>query len=172
MRVAAWLADQGAGAVALLSRRHPSPELQSQIESLDTRVAALQGDVTDRDSLAAALAQLPKNFPPLRGVIHAAGVLADGILADMDLEQLDRAMRPKVQGAWNLHLVTQEAPLDFFVMFSSVASVMGSPGQANYAAGNAMLDTLAQYRRGLGLPATSINWGPWAEAGMAAERCG
>ena len=109
------------------------------------------------------------NAPPLRGVIHAAGVLADGILTEMTLEQLDRAMAPKVQGAWNLHVATRDAPLDFFVLFSSVASVLGSPGQANYAAGNAYLDALAHARRAQGLPATAINWGPWAGSGMAAE---
>jgi thioesterase domain-containing protein len=105
----------------------------------------------------------------LRGVIHAAGVLADGILVDMTLEQLDRAMAPKVLGARNLDEVTRDMPLDFFVLFSSVASVLGSPGQANYAAGNSYLDALAHARRAKGLPATAINWGPWAGSGMAAE---
>jgi thioesterase domain-containing protein/acyl carrier protein len=107
---------------------------------------------------------------PLCGVIHAAGVLADGVLADMTLEQMDRAMLPKVQGSWNLHTATRDASLDFFVLFSSVAAVLGSPGQGNYAAGNAALDALAHARRAAGLRATSINWGPWADSGMAAEQ--
>jgi myxalamid-type polyketide synthase MxaB len=100
--------------------------------------------------------------------------LDDGVLFDMDLQQLNRAMAPKVDGAWNLHTATRDAPLDFFVLFSSVACLLGSPGQANYAAGNAFLDGLAHYRRSLGMPATSINWGPWADSGMAAtaERSG
>jgi myxalamid-type polyketide synthase MxaB len=129
----------------------------------------LTGDVAEAQSLESALQSLPKHGPPLRGVIHAAGVLADGVLADMTLEQLDRAMLPKTRGAWNLHQATRQQPLDFFVLFSSVASILGSPGQANYAAGNAFLDALAHYRRSRGLPATAINWGPWAGSGMAAE---
>ena len=130
----------------------------------------LQGDVADAESLASALGAAAGGCPPLRGVIHAAGVLADGILTEMTLEQLDRAMAPKVRGAWNLHAATRDVPLDFFVLFSSVASVLGSPGQANYAAGNAYLDALAHASpRAQGLPATAINWGPWAGSGMAAE---
>jgi thioesterase domain-containing protein/acyl carrier protein len=120
-------------------------------------------------SLEAALTQLPESAPPLRGVIHAAGVLADGILTEMTLEQFEKPMAPKVAGAWNLHRATLNEQLDFFVLFSSVASVLGSPGQANYAAGNAFLDALAHARRRRGLPAIAINWGPWAGSGMAVE---
>jgi NADPH:quinone reductase-like Zn-dependent oxidoreductase/thioesterase domain-containing protein/NADP-dependent 3-hydroxy acid dehydrogenase YdfG/acyl carrier protein len=172
LRVAGWLAEKGAGAIALLSRRGPSPESEPSLAELRRRGVAVHvvtGDVADPGSLAAALAQLPADAPPLRGVVHAAGVLADGILSDMTLEQLDRAMQPKARGAWNLHVATLDAPLDFFVLFSSVASVLGSPGQANYAAGNAFLDALAHERRARGLPAITINWGPWAGSGMAAE---
>jgi NADPH:quinone reductase-like Zn-dependent oxidoreductase/thioesterase domain-containing protein/NAD(P)-dependent dehydrogenase (short-subunit alcohol dehydrogenase family)/acyl carrier protein len=172
LRVAVWLAEQGAGTIALLSRRAPSADVEKALESIHehgSKIIVLRGDVADADSLAAALAQLPPEAPPLRGVIHAAGVLADGIMTEMTLDQLDRAMAPKVQGAWNLHVATREAPLDFFVLFSSVASVLGSPGQANYAAGNSFLDALAHARRAQGLPATAINWGPWAGSGMAAE---
>jgi myxalamid-type polyketide synthase MxaB len=142
------------------------PQLAA-IRERGAQVVTIQGDVSDAASLRDALAQLPAGAPPLRGVIHAAGVLADGVLLDMTLEQLDQAMRPKVAGAWNLHVATRDAPLELFVLFSSVASVLGSPGQANYAAGNAMLDALAHARRAAGLPATAINWGPWAGAGMA-----
>jgi acyl transferase domain-containing protein/thioesterase domain-containing protein/acyl carrier protein len=171
LRIAEWLAEQGAGTIALLARRAPSIDVTKKLASIREKganVVALQGDVTDTASLKKALKQLPKDMP-LRGVIHAAGVLADGILADMTLEQLDRAMLPKVEGTWNLHTATEGAELDFFVMFSSVASILGSPGQGNYAAGNAMLDALAHARRAAGLPAMAINWGPWADAGMAAE---
>jgi acyl transferase domain-containing protein/thioesterase domain-containing protein/nucleoside-diphosphate-sugar epimerase len=172
LRVATWLAEQGAGTVALLSRRGASPESENTVaamRAMGTNVAVLSGDAADAQSLAAALSRLPQQSPPLRGVIHAAGVLADGILSEMTLDQLERPMGPKVRGAWNLHAATLDEPLDFFVMFSSIASVLGSPGQANYAAGNAYLDALAHARRLQGLPGTAINWGPWAGSGMAAE---
>jgi acyl carrier protein len=104
----------------------------------------------------------------LRGIVHAAGVLDDGVLGNQTSERFARVMAAKVRGAWELHTRTQTLPLDFFVCFSSVASLLGSPGQGNYAAANAFLDGLAHHRRALGLPGLSINWGPWAEAGMAA----
>ncbi|WP_425395471.1 SDR family NAD(P)-dependent oxidoreductase [Aeoliella sp.] len=172
LQVADWLAGQGAGGLVLMSRRAPNETQQAAIAALEAngaQVFALQADVGDYAALEKGLNSLPAKMPPLRGVIHAAGVLADGVLADMSLEQLNRAMLPKTVGAWNLHSVTAEMPLDLFVLFSSVAAVIGSPGQANYAAGNATLDALAHYRRGQGLPATSINWGPWAGSGMAAD---
>ena len=172
LRVAKWLAEQGAGAIALLARRAPSAAVElslNDIRAAGARVVVLQGDVADTESLRGALTQLPADWQPLRGVVHAAGVLADGILTEMTIDQLNRAMSPKIDGAWNLHVATRELPLDFFVLFSSVASVLGSPGQANYAAGNAYLDALAHARRAAGLPATAINWGPWAGSGMAVE---
>ena len=172
LQVAHWLADKGAGGLVLMSRRAPSDTQQAAIAALEakgTAVHHLQGDVVDYAALTQGLAALPKTLPPLRGVIHAAGVLADGVLADMSVEQLNRAMLPKTLGAWNLHLATADTPLDLFVLFSSVAAMIGSPGQSNYAAGNATLDALAHYRRSQNLPATSINWGPWAGSGMAAD---
>src|SRR5207253_10946615 len=113
-------------------------------------VALAKADVTRLDQVRRALKQ---TAIPLRGVVHAAGVLDDGVLVQLDRERFARALAPKVQGAWNLHLATRDAPLDFFVLFSSVACVFGSPGQANYAAGTAFLDALAHARRRLGLPA-------------------
>jgi hypothetical protein len=108
-------------------------------------------------------------MPPLKGIIHAAGVLDDGMLAEMEIARFASVMRPKISGAWNLHLETLDRELDFFLLFSSAASLLGSPGQANYSAANAFLDTLAHHRRASGLPAMSINWGPWAEVGLAAR---
>jgi acyl carrier protein len=96
-------------------------------------------------------------------------VLDDGSMLNLTSERMKKAMAPKVQGTWNLHNATLNVPLDFFVLFSSAVSVLGSPGQGNYAAASAYLDAMAYYRRNLGLPAISINWGPWAEVGLAAE---
>jgi acyl carrier protein len=105
----------------------------------------------------------------LRGVVHAAGVLDDGSILNLNEHRMKKVMAPKVDGTWNLHHATLDLPLDFFVLFSSAVSVLGSPGQANYAAASSYLDAMAHYRRHLGLPAISINWGPWAEVGLAAE---
>jgi NADPH:quinone reductase-like Zn-dependent oxidoreductase/acyl carrier protein len=172
MQVAEWLTTQGVGGIALMSRRPADATKQAKIDELQTtgtKIVAVQGDVSDVASIKAAIAQIPENFPRLNGVIHAAGVLADGIMFDMELDQLRKPLASKINGTWNLHQATQDKELDFFVMFSSVASVMGSPGQSNYAAGNAFLDSMAAYRRVQDLPAVTINWGPWADSGMAAE---
>lgn len=170
LQVARWIAEQGGKHVALLARRAPDAAAASRLEELEqsgVAVAVLRGDVCDQASLSAALKTLPETFPPIRGVVHAAGVLSDGLLHTMDGEQLNRSMDPKTKGAWNLHCAITE-PVEFFVLFSSVAATLGAPGQANYAAGNAFLDGLACLRKSLGLPATSIAWGPWDQAGMAA----
>src|SRR5262249_45550766 len=106
---------------------------------------------------------------PLRGIVHAAGVLDDGVLTQQSAERFSRVMAPKVHGAWNLHTHSRQLQLDFFVSFSPMASLLGSAGQSNYAAANAFLDALAHHRRAHGLPSLTINWGPWAEVGMAAR---
>ncbi len=171
LAVARSLAAQGARHLMLLGRRAPADEARTTIAALESegvRVAVASADVSDPLQLASALAALEDGMPPLRGVIHAAGVLDDAVLSDMDWSRFERVLGPKVAGAWNLHEQTRRAPLDFFVNFSSVAALVGSPGQSNYAAANQFLDTLAHTRRALGLPALSINWGSWSEVGMAA----
>lgn len=178
--VARWLVDQGAGAVVLVSRREPSEDTMLAVDGLhrlsasgadrEAKVITAQADISRRDEVVALIQGLREDptLPPLRGVIHAAGVLDDGVLLQQTWERFQAVMAPKVAGSWNLHEATHEMALDFFVMFSSVASVLGSPGQGNYAAANAFMDGLARYRRRHGLPALSINWGPWAQVGMAA----
>jgi myxalamid-type polyketide synthase MxaC len=108
--------------------------------------------VANRDELQTVLAEIDATLAPLRGVVHAAGVLADGTLAQMDAARFRQALAPKVRGAWHLHTLTQAHELDFFVLFSSVTALLGTPGQGNYAAGNAFLDALAHQRQASGCP--------------------
>jgi acyl carrier protein len=129
-------------------------------------VTVAHGDVAKADQVAAVLESIGGSMPPLRGVVHAAGTADDAILQRLDQRKLRKVMAPKVQGAWNLHTLTRDAELDFFVLFSSAASLLGPPGAANYAAANAFLDALAWHRRAEGRPALSVNWGPWAELGF------
>ncbi|MCP9213343.1 type I polyketide synthase [Streptomyces cucumeris] len=166
------LADvQGVRDLLLLSRRGPEADgaaaLVAELEDLGCRAHVVACDVSDRDQLISALGMLDR---PVTGVVHAAGVLDDGVVESLSPEQVERVMRPKVDAAWHLHELTADAELSAFVVFSSVAALIGSPGQANYAAANAALDALAASRRAVGLPATSLAWGLWSEAaGMAAE---
>ena len=127
-------------------------------------------DVSVSAEVDRLLDEIAGAMPALRGVVHAAGVLDDGVVLQQDWQRLDRVLAPKVRGAWNLHERTKDLPLDFFVAFSSMASLLGSPGQVGYAAANAFLDALAHHRRQAGLAGLAVNWGPWDEAGMAASR--
>lgn len=128
-----------------------------------------RGDVSDPASLAAALTGLSA---PIGGVFHCAGVLDDALIADQDEARVRRVLAPKVLGGWNLHTQLRDAPIDHFVLFSSVSSVLGSPGQTPYSAANAWLNGLASWRQSQGLPALSVAWGPWAEGGMAEQAAG
>ena len=168
--VATWMAEQGARHLVLMGRGPMSQSAQKTVDALraeGTEVVVARGDVARADQLAAVLESIHASMPPLRGVVHAAGTLDDGILARLDERRLRDVMAPKVEGAWNLHALTRDTALDFFVLFSSAASLLGSPGQAHYAAANAFLDALAWHRRSEGRPALSINWGPWSEVGLA-----
>ncbi|MCC7368644.1 MAG: type I polyketide synthase [Chloroflexi bacterium] len=171
LAVAQWLVERGARALALVGRRPPSVAAQTAIDRLEeagARILVASADVAVGAELSGVLQRIETTMPPLRGVIHAAGVLADATLLGLDGPRFVTAMAPKVAGAWNLHTLTAAAPLDLFVMFSSVTAVLGSPGQANYSAANAFLDALAHYRRTNGFPGLSINWGPWSSIGLAA----
>jgi NADPH:quinone reductase-like Zn-dependent oxidoreductase/acyl carrier protein len=170
-QVARWMVQKGARHLVLLARRGPSDSIRERIKELElagAKVVVAQGDVSQERDVARVLATIADSMHPLRGIIHAAGVLDDGMLLHQDWSRFARVMAPKVEGSWNLHEQTRELPLDFFVCFSSAASILGSPGQGNYAAANAFIDTLAHARRMAGLPGLSIGWGPWSEAGMAA----
>lgn len=171
LKVAQWLVEQGARHLVLTGRRGLTAETQPAVAALEqagATVWAAAVDVSDCSAVEHLLHQLPERLPPLRGVIHAAGILQDGLLSGQTWEQFRTVLAPKQEGAWHLHQLTETQPLDFFVCFSSVSALLGSPGQGNYAAANAFLDALAHHRRALGLPALSINWGPWGEVGMAA----
>jgi myxalamid-type polyketide synthase MxaB len=172
LEIASWLVANGARHIVLTSRRQvagPAEETLARLREAGANVMAVAADVADATQLAGVLDRITDTCPPLRGIVHAAGVLDDGVLLQQTWERFKSVMAPKVDGAWNLHAMTRDLPLDFFVCFSSIASLLGSAGQGNYAAGNAFMDALAHDRRAQGLPALSINWGPWGEVGMAAE---
>ncbi len=172
LAAARWLAERGAGELVLVGRRGLSPDEEMLLEPLraaGARVTAVACDIGDHDAVAALWRDVLASRPPLRGVLHAAGVIADAPLAQQDEARFAEVERGKIRGAWHLHERTAGTPLDFFVCCSSSSALFGSPGQASYAAANAFLDGLAAYRRARGRVATSIAWGAWGEVGMAAR---
>jgi len=172
LQVAEWLVERGARHLFLAGRRGPAGEAREAIRRMaegGAQVRAVQADVTDAQDVAQLLASVRENGAPLRGIVHAAGVLDDGVLTHQDWARFAKVMGPKVAGAWNLHEALGDLAPDFFVLFSSGVSILGAPGQGSYAAANAFMDALAHHRRRRGAVALSINWGPWAEVGMAAE---
>ncbi len=170
--VARLLAQCGARHLLLTGRGGVQPHhrpLLDELEAMGVQVLVHRADIAAPEQLAEVFAAIRASGRPLRGLIHAAGSLMDGLITDMDAERLERVLAPKVAGTWNLHQLCQDQPLDFFVLFSSVASLLGSPAQSNYAAANGFMDAFAHWRRANGLPALSLNWGTWAEIGMAAD---
>lgn len=175
LKVAQWLVTQGARNLLLLGRSMPKESARIAITDLEhrgTRVIVKQADISSRVALNEAIGHLKENLAPLRGIVHAAGVLEDGLLKNLTWAQFEKVLAPKVAGAWNLHQATKDLPLDFFVCFSSVAAMLGSPGQSNYAYANGFLNGFAKWRQSQGLPCVSIAWGSWAESGMAADLTG
>jgi NADP-dependent 3-hydroxy acid dehydrogenase YdfG/acyl carrier protein len=172
LRSAQWMVEQGARYIVLMGRHGATEQAQTTIEALretGATISVIQTDVSQHDQLADALEQIRRSMPPLRGVFHSAVVLADSTLQQLDRQRFLAVTPPKVDGSWNLHTLTREDPLDYFVMFSSVASTLGSPAQGNYAAAGAFMDALAFYRRQQHLPALALNWGRWGEVGQAIQ---
>ncbi|PSB11483.1 beta-ketoacyl synthase, partial [Pleurocapsa sp. CCALA 161] len=172
LKVAQLLADRGGKHLILMGKSQPSELAQQAIANLEQQgvtVKTVQADITDYQALKNIFDAADLDCP-IKGIIHAAGVLSDGLLENQTWSSFHQVIAPKVVGAWNLHQATQDLELDFFVLFSSVAALIGSPGQSNYTVANAGLDAIARYRHSLNLPALSINWGAWANSGMAVEQ--
>ena len=192
LEAAGWLARSGAGHVVLAGRRAPDTTVQERLTELEAQtgcvIATACVDVSDGAAVAALVGRFAANdvptdtteertvepsasetlWPPLAGVIHAAGVLDDGVVTAQTGERLACVLGPKARGAWHLHEASLDRDLDLFVLYSSVAATLGSPGQSNYAAANGFLDGLAAHRQSLGLAATSVAWGPWS-SGMTED---
>ncbi len=168
---AGYLADKGAGQLMLLSRGEISDDSLKKIETIresGTEVIIVKADVTKKNELKKIIDDISSSGYVLKGIIHSAGLLDDGIITNQSKEKFDRVLAPKVLGSWYLSELTKDLNLDFFIMFSSIASTLGSAGQSNHSAANAFLDSFAYYRRARGLSATTINWGVWSEIGSAA----
>ena len=167
LQTAQWLAEKGISKLILMSRHGLSEAAKQQLADIERQgveVIEVKAEVADAGQVKAVLEQYGAD---LRGIIHAAGVLNDGVIANLDPKHLEQVLAPKVSGLWNLHRYSQGLKLDCFIAYSSIAALLGAPGQGNYAAANSFMDAFMQWRQQQGLPGLSINWGPWAGAGMA-----
>lgn len=173
LALAVWLVEKGARHIVVTGRSGASTDEAREgvatMEAAGAAVTVLKSDVSNPEQVAAMLTEIRDTLPPLRGVFHVAMVLDDGLISQLDADRFRKVTTPKINGAWNLHQQTRDLTLDHFVMFSSVSSIIGSPGQANYAAANAFLDALAHHRRLRGLPALTVNWGVMAGVGYVAR---
>jgi acyl transferase domain-containing protein/NADPH:quinone reductase-like Zn-dependent oxidoreductase/acyl carrier protein len=174
LHTAAYLAQLGAGDIVLTSRRKPDAEAQQTIANITERyrcrIHTFPADVGDESQVEDLLEWIRAELPPLAGVAHLAGVLDDALLPQLTLDRFRTTLTPKALSAWHLHRLTRKDELEFFILYSSISCVLGSPGQANYAAANALLDGLVAERKAQGLPATGVNYGPWAKGGMATSQ--
>ncbi len=170
---AQWLAEKGAKHVILLGRSAMDKAHQEKLTTLqaqEVEVDCMIADVTDDAAMSRVFDQIKQRGRALKGIVHSVGVLDDGAILQQNRSRFTKVLAPKIAGAWNLHHYSRNEELDFFVMFSSVAGLLGSAGQSNHAAANAYLDALAFYRRSQGLPGQSINWCGWSRIGSAAEK--
>lgn len=173
LQLAAWLVGQGARRLVLTARSAPSPAAGQAIDTLRQRGATVdvwQADVANYDAMASHIEAYRTSAGRIGGIFHLAGILDDAMLDQLTPAQISAVLRPKIQGAWNLHRLGEDQSLEHFVLFSSAASLLGSPGQSHYAAANAFLDALAVWRSQRGLAARSISWGAWADIGLAAAQ--
>ena len=173
LAVAERLVARGARSLALIGRSAATAVRRDAIQTLEAKgatVRVIMADVTSAEQMAEAFADVAAAMPPVMAVFHAAGVLDDGVLVKQTAKRFASVMAPKVDGAWNLCKLLADRPTVDLILFSSIASLLGLPGQGSYAAGNAFLDAIAAYRRAMGGRATSINWGPWRDIGLAAAQ--
>ena len=171
LKTAKWLAECGAKHIVLISRSNPSPGAQESIKLLelkDVSVEVICADVSVESALSKVFEKIDTDSMEVGGVIHCAGIVEDAFLVQQTAERFRKVMAPKAKGLINLHRLTLGRKLDFFICYASAASLIGSPGQGNYAAANSAMDALMHHRRYMGLPGMSIDWGPWEDAGMAA----
>lgn len=169
---ARWLAKKGATRIVLIGRRSATAESSEQLDQLrqqGVEIVVSQTDIRDAEALRLAFAEIENPARPLRGIVHSAAVLSDGAALTLRREQLREVVDPKVLGVMNLEQMTRSADLDFFVLFSSVAAVLGNPGQSAYCAANSFLDSFAERYSASGRNVVSMAWGPWAETGLAAR---
>ncbi|STX29324.1 polyketide synthase [Legionella beliardensis] len=165
-----WIVRQGGKYIAIIGRRKLNDQLENQLQELkgSAVVNYYQADVSNLENLKQKMLQLIQEMPSIKGIFHTAGVLQDCLITNHTWQKFKEVADPKIAGSWNLHQLSQKLnfALDYFVLFSSISSLLGSRGQANYAAANAFLDGLSHYRHSLSLPALSINFGPWENIGM------
>ncbi len=172
LETARWLSENGVRNIVLMGRSTPSPmalETIEEIRKAGAIVRTKQVDIGNQKALSKIFNELKASMPPLKGVFHLAGVLREGGILGQSSSDMELVMTPKIEGAWHLHLLTWDVPLDHFVLFSSISSLWGGHGLGAYTASNAFLDMLASHRKTLGLPALSVNWGAFSQIGMLAQ---
>ncbi|MBM7846684.1 beta-ketoacyl reductase, partial [Herpetosiphon giganteus] len=172
LETARRLAAEGAQSIILVGRRTPQASSQriiDQLRATGTQITTIAADITNQTDIQQLFDQIDQTLPPLRGILHLAAQTSDAMLSEQTLAHFVQVLKPKLAGGWLLHQQTRDRDLDFLILFSSAAALFGAIGRSNYAAANAFLDGLASFRRSQGLPGLSLNWGAWAEVGMAAE---